>query len=219
MYRTKTSLDNKLGICNKSTISFDKKNKQININHDFGIDGQGFYSYIMDVFSESDMMQYSIPIMAQKPNMFTFINGWSLSGNSLRKLKNCSWDTHSTNIEDFYLVMNEFILDPLSVNFLEYKIDNSDWTQINVSEVASSGVRFSLTNGSHERVEGVDSCKSISLMMPRTASSICFRTLKNESTLMQKIGSMLMLTEQYEYKASLLGKGTYNTYFAYKGLI
>lgn len=40
------------------------------------------YSYLQDIFDEPENMKYAIPIVAESPEEFTLVNGWTMDPTS-----------------------------------------------------------------------------------------------------------------------------------------
>ena len=72
-------------------ISVDVINKEISINHDVGIMANMVYSYLQDMFDEPSFMQYQIPMIAQTPELYTFINGYRIREEDQFKIRYSAW--------------------------------------------------------------------------------------------------------------------------------
>ncbi len=51
------------------------------------------YSYLQDVFDDSENMKYEIPIRAESKIKFFLINGWTIDKESMKYLKEGTIDT------------------------------------------------------------------------------------------------------------------------------
>ncbi len=51
------------------------------------------YSYLQDVFDDSENMTYDIPIRAESKTKFFLINGWTIDDESMKYLKEGTIDT------------------------------------------------------------------------------------------------------------------------------